>query len=120
VVVLASQGKEAAPRTLIEAMHLGKSVIAPSNGGISEIVRDGETGLLLPSADPPLLADRMLELLNDPARRAVLGAAARKDVMARYSRSVFQREMNKALSKCFEPRSKGLEHRIDPAAVAER
>jgi len=120
IVVLASQGKEAAPRTLIEAMYLGKPVIAPSHGGISEIVRDGETGLLLPSAEPPLLADRMLELLNDPARRSVLGAAAKKDVIARFSRNVFRRKMNKVLNNCFEPRSKGLEHRIDPAAVAER
>jgi glycosyltransferase involved in cell wall biosynthesis len=119
-VVLASQGKEASPRTLIEAMYLGKPVIAPSQGGVPEILRDGETGFLMRSAKPHLLADRMLELLDDPAKRHILGTAARKDVMARFSRNAFRRKMNKALSNCFEPQAKPLGQQVDPAAVAER
>ena len=86
VVVLASQGEEALPRTLLEAMYLGKPVVAPSQKGVREILRDGETGLLAETAEPRLLAGRMIELLNDPGKRQILGTAAKKDVIARFSR----------------------------------
>src|SRR5437879_10732817 len=56
VVVLASQGPEALPRTLIEAMYLGKLVIAPDQESIREIVENGSTGFLVDQAKPDLLA----------------------------------------------------------------
>jgi len=118
-VVMASQGNEASPRTLIEAMYLGKPVLAPSQGGIPEILRDDETGLLMESAEPDVLAGRMLELLNDSARRQILGNAAKKDVRARFSRNLFQQEMNKALSVCIESQTRVLGEQAEPLVVAE-
>ncbi|HEX2722021.1 MAG TPA: glycosyltransferase family 4 protein [Gemmatimonadaceae bacterium] len=63
---------------LIEAMGYGKPVIATSAGGIVDIVRDGETGLLAPAGDAQALADTIVKAMDEPeelARIAMQGAA---------------------------------------------
>jgi L-malate glycosyltransferase len=82
VVLHASVTPEPFGRVLIEAMALGKPLIAPREGGPLVIVADGETGLLVPPRDPDALAAAIGELLDDPARRARMGAAARARVDA--------------------------------------
>jgi hypothetical protein len=62
---------------LIEAMALGKPVIAGSGGGPAEIITDGEDGLLVPYGDVGSLAHAILRYLDDDAFAARLGAAAR-------------------------------------------
>lgn len=64
--------------TLIEAMSTGLPVVATNVGGNPEIVKDGETGLLVPSNDPPALADAFEKLLLDTKLRAVMSFNARK------------------------------------------
>jgi glycosyltransferase involved in cell wall biosynthesis len=65
---------------LLEAMSYGVPVIGSDLGGISDIVRDGETGLLVPPADPAALAAALERLTRDPALAARLGEAGRKHV----------------------------------------
>src|SRR6185295_19620197 len=65
---------------LIEAMALGKPVIAPRLGGPCEIVAEGETGLLVPPRDADALAAAIVELMSAPERRATMGRAARARV----------------------------------------
>ena len=84
VFVLSSRS-EAFPNAVLEAMAAGLPVVASNVGGIPEIVDDGRTGLLMPPDDPRALADRLMQLLSSPALAALLGAAARADVRARYS-----------------------------------
>lgn len=60
----------------IELMAAGKCLIVSAQGGLAECV--GDAGLVFPNGDAMALADRMLELLNDPARRDALAAAARE------------------------------------------
>jgi len=68
---------EAVGIVLIEAQSLGIPVIASDVGGIPEVVKDGQTGLLVRPADPDALAKAMLKLLDDPAlRRAMSGSAS--------------------------------------------
>jgi glycosyltransferase involved in cell wall biosynthesis len=69
----------------VEAGAAARALVATRVGGIPEIVRDGETGLLVPARAPAALAGAVAPLLADPGRRAALGARARADVQARFS-----------------------------------
>lgn len=72
-------------RTLIEAMAAGLPVIGGNNGGIPEIVCEGETGLLVPPSDPSAQARAMQRLLDQPDLAQALGRAGRYRVADRYS-----------------------------------
>jgi glycosyltransferase involved in cell wall biosynthesis len=72
-------------RVLLEAMAMAKAVVATNAGGVPEIVRDGETGILVPPADPAAMAAVVVSLLLDPAAAARLGAAGRRRAEAEFS-----------------------------------
>lgn len=65
---------------MLEAMSLGRPVIATNVGGLFEVIRDGETGFLVPPADSAAFASRILELLDDPVLARRLGTAGRRVV----------------------------------------
>jgi len=71
--------------TAVEAMSLGCPLIAANSGGLAEIVRDGQTGLLFRSSDPQSLAAQITRLLDAPQIAATLGAEAARDVRQRYN-----------------------------------
>ncbi|MDQ6834268.1 MAG: glycosyltransferase, partial [Chloroflexota bacterium] len=58
----------------------------------NEIVRDGETGLIVPPDDPGALAAALIRLLGDQALRTRLARAAEHDVMRRYDACVVARQ----------------------------
>jgi len=64
----------------VEAGSTGLPVVTSRVGGTAEVVIDGETGLLVPPAEPKPLAEALLRLARDPAMRARLGKAARARV----------------------------------------
>lgn len=64
-------------KAAVEAMAAGKPVVASAVSGLRDIVRHGQTGLLVPPADPEALAAAVVELLCDPAKAARMGAAGR-------------------------------------------
>jgi len=69
-------------QVLLEAAASGLPVVAAAAGGAVELVRDGETGLLVEPDDPQAFADAVRALALLPQRRAVLGAAARSHALA--------------------------------------
>lgn len=68
---------EAQPRVAVQAFAVGRPVVASRVGGVPEIVRDGETGRLVPPADPAALADALERVIADPASAAAMARAAR-------------------------------------------
>lgn len=76
---------EGLPLVLIEAAALGKPIVATAVDGSREIVADGETGLLVPPADPAALAAAVNRLLDDPALAARLAARARETIPPRFT-----------------------------------
>lgn len=78
---------EGLPYTLLEAMALGVPVIASKVGGLAEVVRDGDTGILIQSGDVAGFAAGILRLHQDPALAARLGDAGQRLQRARYSLS---------------------------------
>ena len=68
----------------LEAQAAGLPVVAYATAGVPEVVEDGETGILVADGDTPALAEAVARLLDDPALRARMGAAARARVLARH------------------------------------
>jgi glycosyltransferase involved in cell wall biosynthesis len=88
VVVVPTIAQEALGRTAVEAMAAGRAVIASRLGGLPFTVAEGATGLLFEPGDPDDLAQKMEQLLDDPALRARMGLAGRKRFEERYSWNV--------------------------------
>lgn len=72
-------------KAVIEAMACAKPVIASSIGGPAEIIQNEQTGLLVPPAQPKVLATKINELLDDGKKAEQMGANARKAVTEKYS-----------------------------------
>ena len=85
VLVLPSIKSEGTPQVIPQALAVGTPVVATATGGIPEIIRDGETGCLVPPADPHALAQAMLSLLRDRAWARQLAQAGQALVRARYT-----------------------------------
>jgi glycosyltransferase involved in cell wall biosynthesis len=80
VAVLPSRSGEAFPRAVIEAMAMGKPVVATDVGGTREAILEGVTGFVVEPGDPEALADRIGRLAEQEAMRAAMGQAAMRRV----------------------------------------
>lgn len=85
VLTLPSVRSEATSQVLLQALAVGTPVVASAVGGSGEVVRDGETGCLVPPADAPALARAILALLRDRARARAMARAGQTLVAERYS-----------------------------------
>ncbi len=80
IVVMASR-TESYGRVIMEAFEFEKPVIATKVGGIPQLLKDGENGMLVEPCDPSGLADAMLKLSKDKALREELGKNGKKSLM---------------------------------------
>jgi glycosyltransferase involved in cell wall biosynthesis len=71
---------EGLPNVVLEAMRLRKPVIATAAPGTTEVVVDGQTGLLVPIGNPPLLARAMRDVIRNPVVAAQFAEAGRARV----------------------------------------
>ncbi len=76
---------EASGNVLLEAMASGLPIVCTDAGGPAEYVSDGETGFVVPVADPPAMAERIVTLLDDPALRTRFGRQGRELAVSRFS-----------------------------------
>jgi glycosyltransferase involved in cell wall biosynthesis len=76
---------EALSNVLLESMAAGTAVVATDVGGTAEALVDRENGVLIPPGNPPVLADAIVQLVDDPGRARELGANARRTIADRYS-----------------------------------
>jgi L-malate glycosyltransferase len=79
---------EGIPLTVLEAMAAGLPVLATQVGGLAEIVEDGQTGRLAPSGDDVALADRLLQLAENPDLRHQMGRRGQERARALFSESM--------------------------------
>ena len=93
IVLVPSIIPEACPRTIIEAMAVGKPVIATPLGGSKELVT-AETGVLVPPENAEAIASAIAELANDSKQLTEMGKAAR-----RRAEQLFSSEKNSALTE---------------------
>jgi glycosyltransferase involved in cell wall biosynthesis len=85
VVVNPARFPEPFGRVAPEALVAGRPVVASDVGAVSEVLRDGETGLLVPAGEPEPLAAAVLRVLRDPSLAAELARCGREDALARFS-----------------------------------
>ncbi len=85
VFVHPSGMREGLPLAVAEAMACGIPVVAGDVGGTSEIVKHGETGLLVPPGDIHALADSIVFLVENPEKARRMGMKGRKSVEERFS-----------------------------------
>jgi glycosyltransferase involved in cell wall biosynthesis len=85
VLVLPSIKSEAMSQVIPQALAVGTPVVGTSVGGTPELVRDGDTGRLVPPADARALAAAILDLLRDPARARAMAQRGQTLVLAEHS-----------------------------------
>jgi glycosyltransferase involved in cell wall biosynthesis len=88
---------ECFPISILEAMSFGLPVVSTTEGAISEIVIDGETGYSIPKNRPEALADALQKLLVDKTTAQKMGANALGHFNEKYTLEVFERNMVKTL-----------------------
>lgn len=94
VFVLPSVRPDPFPNTVLEAMAAGKPIVANAHGGVVEMLRDGESGFLVAPNDVAMMADRIAQLVDEPALRTRMGLAAQRRVRELFDISGYTVAMN--------------------------
>ena len=84
--------KEGLPNVIMEAMSVGLPVVATDVGGVSELVKHGETGFLVPSGDRDELVKYCKTLIDDSKLRFAMGQKGRDFIVQNYSAEKMVRE----------------------------
>ena len=80
-----TSANEGTPVALIEAMAAGVPGVATDVGGVRDVILDDSTGIVVPPGDAEAFASAVEALLADADRRAMMGAAGRRSVLARFA-----------------------------------
>jgi glycosyltransferase involved in cell wall biosynthesis len=84
-VMVTSSWFESLSMVALESMSMQRPIVSTSVGGPAETVEDGVTGYLVTPRDSKAIAERVIELLHNPARRQQMGEAGRAHVVANFS-----------------------------------
>ncbi len=109
VVVSASTDPEGFGRIPVEAQAMGRPIIASDHGGAQETVIRGETGWLIPPADPDALAQALKEALSlDPEQRAVLASRSMENVAAHFTKNIMAQKTLDVYSEFLQKQAPSL------------
>ncbi|MBZ5552569.1 MAG: glycosyltransferase family 4 protein [Acidobacteriia bacterium] len=92
-VVVQPSLTEAGPLAPLEAMAMGRPVVATDVGGNSEEVIDGQTGIVVAAGSAEAIADAVTRLVSDPALAHQMGKAGRDRALGLYTEGVFAQEV---------------------------
>ncbi len=95
-----SKAGRVVPNKVFQAMAVGAAIITRDSAAARELLRDGESALLIPPADPDALAIA-IRRLRDPALRERLGAAARARYVSAASIDVQSSQLEEAIDGLF-------------------
>jgi glycosyltransferase involved in cell wall biosynthesis len=84
-VMVSSSRQEGLPMAILEGMASNRPLVATAVGEVPTVVSNGRTGVLVPAGEVGALADGIMELLRDSAKRTSFGAAARRRVEEEHS-----------------------------------
>jgi len=84
-VYVCSSLKEGFPFSLLEAMSAGLPIVTTKVGGISEMIKDNQSGLLVKPADPKELAEKIIEVIDNKSLAEKLGTEAQIRVRQDFS-----------------------------------
>lgn len=101
-LVVQASLREGLPNALLEALALGKAVVATRVGGVPEVIRDGQTGFLVPPKEPQKLAERVLWLLEKPEEAVKMGKRGRVRVVSAFSIEGLARRLAETYSQVLE------------------
>jgi len=107
VSVLSSVDHEGCSNSLLEAMALGKPVVATDVGGNKELVIPGENGFLVPAREPKALAEAVLSLLDDPEQARQMGENGRAKVLSQFSQKHMVTQYQDLWLKLLKGKSEG-------------
>lgn len=96
--------EEPSPNVILEAKCAGIPTVAFPNGGVPELIRDGEDGLLCPESTAKSLADTLKIYITNERKRIEAGAAARLNLETRFAYERFQREWAAVFLKTWKHR----------------
>jgi glycosyltransferase involved in cell wall biosynthesis len=114
-IVLAPSRGEWTPLVLMEALARGKPVVAARVGGVAEVVRDREFGLLVAPESPAELAGAIAQLVADPAAALTMAEHGRKHIDARFRVERTLQELRAELEGLLDHKSRGMEREPAPA-----
>ena len=84
-VVVVPSMEEGLGMVAVEAQLCGAAVLASASGGLTDVVEDDRTGVLVPPANPDALARALDALMENPERAGTLGEAGRRSALARFA-----------------------------------
>jgi len=105
-VCVSASATEGLPLMVVEALALGRPVVATDAGGTREVVLDGRTGILVPCGDAERLAEGILRVLHDPGGAARMGRAGSEHVRPLFDAKTMVRRIEELYEECL--RQKGL------------
>lgn len=84
-LLLLTSRSEGVPQAVTQALGLGTPVVSTDVGGVPELIRHEQTGLLVPAEDPPAVAEAISRLAGDPTLSRQLAAQGKAHVIAGFS-----------------------------------